>query len=392
MINLDLERTINTQIEQSIRTYLDSEDLKTRIRDQIDAATGVIIERIAGKVYAEVVKEHQLTEHIKSIVTVEAANQFKNLSLSLIKSQLEQTPVKDIVTNLVKQEANIRLNNFVFPDNSIDVSAIKWAPGCLNGSFIANGSINKFSSTGIEDQSSRTTLTVMDDIIVSNTEFSAPQITATENIYAKNVSILDTLVVGEEVVDNGGLAKLMRTHFRDSIAHALLDYSPLLHEGKPLIAADHIAPSVITSNLRKLGNLMDLSVLGDAKFSETLFVGANGKVGINTDEPRGALTVYDEDAEFTVARTKRKTMFIGSTRDSELEIGTNNRAHITVKENQIDINTAIQILGVKFSVQTNIPEHAGNQNDIVMVTTAKENQPIFYICKGGNRWSALIAS
>jgi hypothetical protein len=155
------------------------------------------------------------------------------------------------------------------------------------------------------------------------------------------------------------------------------------------VSGNALAPSVVNSNIRKLGNLNDLMVIGDAKFSETMFVSEHGKVGINTDEPRGALTVRDEDAEFTLTRTGRRTMFIGSTRDSDIEIGVNSQPQIKINENQVDIATAIKVMGIRFSVAAAVPDREGEPNEIVFVNTARDGQALFYICRGGNRWQAL---
>jgi hypothetical protein len=36
-----------------------------------------------------------------------------------------------------------------------------------------------------------------------------------------------------------------------------------------------------------------------------------------------------------------------------------------------------------------VPDREGEQNEIVMISTARDGQPMFYICKGGNKWQAL---
>ena len=129
--------------------------------------------------------------------------------------------------------------------------------------------------------------------------------------------------------------------------------------------------------------------MGDAKFSETMFVSAGGKVGINTEEPRGALTIRDEEAEISFARTRRHTMFIGSTRIGDVEIGTNNQSQMIFKEDQIDITTPIRVMGIKFSAGIGVPEGEGEPNEIKLVTNAREDQPLLYICRGGNKWQAI---
>ena len=157
-----------------------------------------------------------------------------------------------------------------------------------------------------------------------------------------------------------------------------------------VINENGLASSVITSNLRKVGNLQDLTVLGAAKFNETMFVGNSGRVGVNTESPRGALTICDQDSEVTFVRSNKRTMFIGTTNsNNNLEFGIDNQASMSMTQNLIDINTAIKVMGIKFSSSRQIPEHNGAPNEIVFITNAREGQPLLYICRGGNKWVSL---
>jgi hypothetical protein len=200
---------------------------------------------------------------------------------------------------------------------------------------------------------------------------------------------LGTLEIGTDILDHGPFSQMIQMHSQMMIDQSLEAYTPLLRDGKALLDQNSLAASITQSNIRKLGNLQDLNVMGDAKFSETLFVSAAGKVGINTDEPRGALTIRDEEAEVSFARTRRHTMFIGSTRLGDIEFGTNNQSQLVLKENQIDINSPIRILGIKFTAANGVPDRDGEQNEIQMVTDARDDQPLFYVCRGGNKWQSL---
>jgi hypothetical protein len=72
-----------------------------------------------------------------------------------------------------------------------------------------------------------------------------------------------------------------------------------------------------------------------------------------------------------------------------VEIGTNNQSQIVIKEDLIELNNAVRVMGIKFSVSGTIPEYTGEPNEIVFVLSAAEGQPRFYRCTGGNRWNAL---
>ena len=302
MINLDLEALIKTQIEQAVKNY-------------IDGAIDAIINKVAVKVHNEI---------------------------------------------------DTSLRSLQFPEGSIASSAIAWQPYSLSGSYISGGSIKNFSSTGIEDKSNNVQLTILDDHVVVEGEFTAMNLTAADTVTTKHLSLTGTLEIGTDIIDHGALAGLIQTHFDNKIQESLEPFNEFLNNGTPLVQRESLANTVTSSNLRKLGNLTELNVLGDAKFSETLYIGSNGRVGIN-----------------------KKTMYIGSTRGSNLELGVNLEGKIIINEDGVTIPDPITFMGVKISTSTTVPEGDGSPNEICYVLHVREDQPRFYICLGGNKWKAL---
>ena len=57
MINLDLEKQITAQIEQTIRDYIVGSALQEKMQQQVDAAVSSVIDKVAGKVYQDVVNK-----------------------------------------------------------------------------------------------------------------------------------------------------------------------------------------------------------------------------------------------------------------------------------------------------------------------------------------------
>jgi hypothetical protein len=389
MINLDLEKQISAQVEQTIKSYLDSDELKDKIQQQIDLAIGSIIENVAGKIYSEVVNRSQIADHVRSIVVIEANNAIQEQSASIVKSELSKLSVRSIIEEFTKREVNLSIEKMQFPKGSIDPASIAWYKGAINANHVFGGIHQQFNSTGIEDKASAVQLTILDDHVVAEGQFTAMNITAADTVTAKNLSLTGTLEIGTEIIDHGPFSQLIQQHASMMAEQALEPYKPLLIKDEPIIMNGTINPSVSFSNLRRVGNLQDLTVTGDAKFSETMFVSAGKKVGINTEEPRGALTVWDEDSEVSFMRTNRQTMFIGTTRTGSLELGTNSASQILISENLIDIKCPIRLMGLKISVANQIPEHQGEQNELVFVKNSREDQPKLYTCLGNNRWQAL---
>jgi hypothetical protein len=155
-----------------------------------------------------------------------------------------------------------------------------------------------------------------------------------------------------------------------------------------LLTHQSLGPSIVYSNIRKLGLLQDLNVSGSATIGSTMIVN-DRKVGINTENPNGALTVWDDDAELSVLKLAKKQMFIGSTRGSDIIIGTNADERMRIGVKEVSISGPLRIMGIRFSVADAVPDRQGEPKEIVMLINAGPGQPMFYMCQGSNTWAAL---
>ena len=389
MINIDLEKQINDQIKITIQEYMNGETLRQSIQEKIDVAVADIIGSVANKIYADIASSDDIKNHILGIVKLETNQNIQTESQYIVKQELSRVPVQEIVENIVKNEITVKFDSLDFPDNSIPLKSIAFALGSLSGDYVSGGLIKNFGSTGIDDKSNNVQLTILDDHVVVENQFTAMNITAADTLTAKNLTLTGTLEIGTDILDHGPFSQMIQMHSQMIVDQALESFQVLFKDGNPLVSTDTLAPSVSISNLRKLGNLIELNVMGDANFGETLYVGSK-RIGINTDEPRGALTIRDEETELSFSKSGSRTMYVGSsTRGQSLELGTNNQSRITLKDDIIEVKNPVRVMGIKFSVSGTIPDAAGEPNEIVFVLSAHADQPRFYICLGGNQWQAL---
>jgi hypothetical protein len=389
MTDIDLEKQINQKVENIVNSYLTSENLQLRIQKRIDDNVDKFTDLISYQIYTDLVNDGNIKANIERTVLDQINQTINSQSLLAIRQELAKTPVKDIVSNIVKNEVGIKLDKFDFPVNSIDPTAIRWSTNVLSGSYISGGQQTNFSSSGIDDKASQCELTIMDGHVVVENDFTVKNINCVEQLNVKNLSLTGSFEIGTEIVDHGPFSQLIQHHASMIVDHSLEPYKALINNNKLIIENDTIDSKVMYSNLRKIGNLQDLTVIGDSKFGETMFIGQD-KVGINTENPRGALTVWDQDAELTVMRSSRNSMFIGSTRFGNIELGTNNQPQIVIKEDSIDINNSIKFMGIKFSVSDSVPEYLGELNELVFVNSVRSDQPKLYMCLGSNSWKAII--
>ena len=153
-----------------------------------------------------------------------------------------------------------------------------------------------------------------------------------------------------------------------------------------ILNSDTLGPQIINSNIRRLGNLQELSVEGQAIIHETLVV-TNNKVGINTESASGALSVWDEDAEFTLVKHSPKTMYAGSTRITDVVLGSNNQEQIGLKTNGvIELNGPVRFGGLLIRIVDRIPEQIGEPGEIAVM----RDGTAIYRCLGQNSWGKIL--
>ena len=155
---------------------------------------------------------------------------------------------------------------------------------------------------------------------------------------------------------------------------------------KVILSNDTLGPSIVNSNLRKVGNLNELVVSGQALIGETLVVNA-GHVGINTEETAGVLSIWDQDSELSVLKYAQKNMFIGSTRQNDITLGSNNQNQIELKlDGSIELNGKIRFSGLLISIVDSIPERVGEPGEIAIM----RDSSAIYRCLGQTTWGKIL--
>lgn len=101
-----------------------------------------------------------------------------------------------------------------------------------------------------------------------------------------------------------------------------------------VVTLNSLGPTVTKSNLKELGNLKSLSVLGDATLSEFAYFNSGfGRLGLNTDEPNGALSILENDVEIVLGSPKYGCAQIGTHTTHDLALITDNTDRIIIKNN-----------------------------------------------------------
>lgn len=101
-----------------------------------------------------------------------------------------------------------------------------------------------------------------------------------------------------------------------------------------VVGYDYLGPQLTKSNLKQVGSLKSLTVLGNATLGEFAFFDSGlGRVGINTDQPNGALSVTENNVEFIIASPNYGVASIGTYTNSDVTFISDNTPRFTLKNN-----------------------------------------------------------
>ena len=99
-----------------------------------------------------------------------------------------------------------------------------------------------------------------------------------------------------------------------------------------VLSEKELGPTVTKSNLREVGHLKGLIVDGGFRVNQYLVYDANtDRLGLGTEEPKAALDIVDQNIEIVIGASDPNVGFIGTFNSTDLELGTDNTARITIQ-------------------------------------------------------------
>jgi hypothetical protein len=390
LIDLNIQEQINNSVRAAIENYLQSTDLDKIISESLQTNINNVIVNTSNRLLAQVVGHRDLESEVSAIVNNIVTDYLMGAAQKILENKLGELDLKDIIESKTTSTVKNLLDTVQFPDNSISHSSVDFNGFKLNAAEISSGTYKNFTSTGIQDVSESLQLTVTDTGLVVVNNITAENLLISDNTFTNNLTVEGILNVTGPIADSETLKNYTANISDERIsANNKLDIDlsgrRIVEDAKLILSVDTLGPSIINSNLRKLGNLTELTVSGQALICETLMVSDN-RVGINTEEARGALSVWDQDAEFTLVKTAQRTMFVGSTRMTDISLGTNNQDQIKLKNTgEIEIAGPVRFNGILIKVTDRIPEQVGEPGELQIMRDGSA----IYRCLGQNSWQRI---
>jgi hypothetical protein len=263
--------------------------------------------------------------------------------------------------------------------------------------------LKNFTSTGILDQSTKRELTVMDDVVVVENCLTANSIEAVDSVRVQNLVVTGSINTDNESwsalasdISQKTLDQLTAEWNKDLVDQVVkqiqnhgIDFEEVRINGEKVIDGNQLNRVVTESNLQSVGTLKTLTVHGEAKFNNDTLNVLNKRLGVNTDSPEKALSVWDEEVSVVIGKHKLNQAYIGTNREQGVVIGVNREPQIEIN---IDGLTKIKQLQVglhKISHSTQVPGWSGTRGDMVFNASPGADRVFAWVCLGSYNWQVL---
>jgi hypothetical protein len=390
---IDINEEIQKVLTQKINSVTNNIDIDViileRIDDYIFKRAG--IQQACAQQISTLVKEIDIEERIDDYIKQNASVQ--QLLAEKINSILNNVDIGSIILERIDDYINERASSGKLSRGVVSHEQVDWTDYVLPAAHVGSGIIKNFASEGIEDRSTEINLTVLDGQVIIENETITNHLTVVDSATINNLSVNKLIINNGLVINDTSFAEQIKGLIDDRIIQKNNEntwdtYGKSLKSNNTiLIDNTRLGNTVVESNLRKLGRLTSLAVTGTTELAESVFI-ENGKLGINTDEPSGALTVWDEESELSIRKYKNRNMYIGSTRDSELTLGVGGDAVLSIKKDGIETNS-VKVGNITISNGNKEPNKTGAPGDLVINDAGAVGQPWAWRCIGGNKWLPL---
>jgi len=116
----------------------------------------------------------------------------------------------------------------------------------------------------------------------------------------------------------------------------------------PVLTSTSLGSSIFKSNLKQVGQLSALTVVGDSSISGFAFFNSvSNRLGLGTDEPSSSITIIDNNVEISIGSPVYNLASFGTRSNHDVAIITDDLPRLTVKNSgEVHIGNAISKAGV----------------------------------------------
>ena len=310
------------------------------------------IEKLISKTVDDLVFDKKWIEKIHNQIARDAGDR--------IRKGLQQEDVYGILRNVVLENTSLiheDLDRELVIENGIVVVQKHLAAETLN----TDSDVNVGGALVVEGD-----LAVKGRISLSNPSFKE----LSEVIEANAIDALKKDFINET-------SNNIREQIQDG-----LNVKNILVRGESLVDNDTLSSSITKTSIVQVGTLNSLNVGTELHVN-------NKRVGINTNAPRSALSVWDSEIEIDIGKRSQNIAQIGTSKAHDLSIITNNKEQMKIdKDGLVSVNK-LRIGRNRISTHNETPGWSGSKGDIVFNYNFKPGDPFAWICLGAFRWQEL---
>jgi len=159
--------------------------------------------------------------------------------------------------------------------------------------------------------------------------------------------------------------------------------------GQKVIDGNQLTGTVTESKLKSVGILKTLTVNGEARFNNNTVTVLNRRLGVNTDTPEKALSVWDEEVSVVIGKHKTNQAYVGTNRDQALVLGVNREPQLEIATDGLTTIKKLRVGLHKISHDTQVPGWSGTRGDLVFNTSPGADRVFAWVCLGAHRWQTL---
>lgn len=302
--------------------------------------------------------------------------------------------VENLINQAVVQQTLARIG-------SIDINSIIKERVDENMHLFHEQLKKDFASCGITDQATTTQLTVMDDYTVVENNLTARDLTVAESARVQHLVVTGSIntdnqswqALAASIADS--TLKQVNTEFKDNLVTAVtekitsqgIDFKDVTVAGEKLVDGSQLSRSITETNIQSVGVLSALTVAGETSLNNTVNI-LTARVGVNTDRPEMALSVWDEEVAVNLGKFKSNQAYIGTSRLQGLSLGVNRQEQLTIDTEGLTTVKKLQVGDFKISHSNQVPGWSGARGDIVFNSDPKDL--VFgWMCLGMYQWIVL---
>lgn len=418
MVEQELRSTVKEQVQQAVGQIAWIEDLEKQIIEFVQARIyakfsniGTLPDLVTA-VETSVVRmfEQGFVPELESYVDSVKIKQTVDLAVEkFVGDTIENLAVDKIWTSKIENLIEQRMTDRVIGQlRNINLKSTLQNIVIENQPALLDALRKDFQTYGIKDLSSKTQLTILDGVVVVENEAVINDLIVERNTHLKGDLLLDgdLAVKGRINTDNRAWQELsnqigiiaynkFKQTFADELVDTVIDsvkagvdINNVSVNGELLVSGNQLSNGIKISSLTQVGELESLKVKGSATIGDILSVN-NQRVGINTDTPESALSIWDEEVSMSAGKLSKNTAFIGTARTQKLVLGTNRQSQLEIDTDGLVSVQKIKIGRNMISWNKGVPNFSGSKGDIVFNLDMTPDTPFAWICLGAFRWQAL---